>query len=229
MKTQFTTPVLCCVFATIWLTLSASTGHAQDLSGGLKAGISSVRGRRGELLSTAFAQPAVGASFRYGLSRTVAVQPELYLAVKGVRWERTAPEYIVDQSILGYLEVPALLTVSPLGRGRHWSPFLVAGPSLSVLLSCSQMSQVQVGSVPEPIQVSWPCDRLDDGGRPRYVTNRFEFGMQVGLGLEVAVPVGRISLEARHAYGLTSIQPGAEPAVLNRRLSVLVGFVRVLK
>ena len=210
------------------VTLWATPVYAQDLSVGLKGGISSVRGQRGELLSTAFAQPAVGAFVRYGISPTVAVQPELNLAVKGVRWERMAPLYNVDQSILGYLETPVLLIVSPLGRGRPWTPFFMAGPSLSVLLSCSQISHVQGGPFPEPVQVSWPCGRLSDGGQPRYMTNGLEFGMQIGLGLEVAVPVGRLSIEASYAQGLTSMQPDADPAVLNRRLSALVGFVRAL-
>ena len=199
-------------------------GMAQDASLGIKIGVSSVRGRRGELLSAGFVEPTVTSFARFGLGRIFAIQPEVSLAAKGVRWERTVPSKSVDQSVLTYLEVPVMLTLSPLGRGRRWNPYVVAGPVTSVLLSCVQTFEVQLAGNTEFAGVSDSCDAPDSSGRPRYVTNRFELGVQIGMGVELAVAAGRLLMEARHTRGLTSMQPGAEPSVLNRRVSGLVGF-----
>jgi len=112
-----------------------------------------------------------------------------------------------------YLEFPVLLRLD-LAKASSISPFIVAGPSFAVRVSCNFGVKVF-------ITVSTDCDRVDNVFDAR-LTKTFDAGAVIGGGLAFAIGKNSVSLSARYTYGLRDLADIG--AIRNRAISLLGGI-----
>jgi hypothetical protein len=116
---------------------------------------------------------------------------------------------------LSYFEVPLLADVVIPGPSSALLPHLYAGPLVDLQLGCG------VSAASGSVSVSLPCHDLQVGLR----TSSVVFGAAFGAGLDVAAGSGLVTLDARYALGLNTIDAGElNLEVRNRALTVLAGY-----
>jgi len=133
-----------------------------------------------------------GISFRYVNERNLGLQIELNYSQRG--W---LERYDLYARRLDYIELPFLAHIST--GGELVSFFFTVGPKLSMLLQEQTLFD----------------NTTDENRRPQHTTaasNRFEYGVTAGLGLEFAVSRQRLALEARANYSLISALPSGNLA-----------------
>lgn len=196
----------------------------QRLEIGIHGGASRIWSTRGELRSEPVHRPAVGVFSTFRLSRVLGLRVELNQMFRGVKWTdaRFGSE---TEATLSYAEVPLLVVVHPRRALAGVRPFVTIGPSVSRLLRCRDASRVLVNGQLAGSATSCDFSFVVGSSQPRYVTNAWEFGVNSGIGVTWHTRMLGVISELRYSHGLTSIQPGADPSVHNRRWTVLGGLV----
>lgn len=111
-----------------------------------------------------------------------------------------------------YLEFPVLLRLD-LAKASPISPYIVAGPSFAVRVSCKFGVQVF-------ISVATDCDNVDNVFDTK-LTKTFDAGAVIGGGLDFAVGANTVSFGARYTYGLVDLADIG--SIRNRAISLLGG------
>ncbi len=147
----------------------------------------------------------VGGFLTFGLTRNIALQPELQYVQKGARFRTETSR---SSLLLGYLQVPLLLKLRvPAGSGI--TPHLYGGAAAAYRLDC----RLNVNSGNS--SVSQPCSNLDEPP-PR----RWDTSVIGGVGVDF----GLLFVDLRFDLGLSRIgaTPGQED-IKNRALYLMVG------
>jgi len=182
--------------------LGITAGVAMSkLSGEGLADIESVKQRLGLHL---------GAFAELGLSRMMAIQPEVAYVMRGTKLTDDGNEVSFK---LNWLEAAALLKVAFPGSGSGASrPFLYAGPAMAFQMGCT--AEGQGGGT----DISADCEEF--GAEIR----KSDLAAIVGGGVDF----GRLSIGARYTLGLSDLNDAADgtaaDAAKSRSLSILLGY-----
>ncbi|NBV49756.1 PorT family protein [bacterium] len=145
-----------------------------------------------------------GALVELQLMNTFSIQAELNYIEKGYFRPSLLP--VRDGASLKYLEVPLFLKAR-----AHWNnlaPSLFAGPSIAYLHSATQVDS----------GVSF--DKTS-------TTNRFEYGLYVGAGLDFILSQNlELGASVRYGWGLSSIEEAPQIAGVYNRVFHWVGNVK---
>lgn len=124
----------------------------------------------------------------------------------------TLPEDVDLSFRLGYLEVGALGKAS-LGTG----PYLLAGPTLGLMVSCSASVSAQGSSLSS-----------DCGADQEDPFKVFDFGVSGGAGMSFDVVDFHMVVEALYGFGILNISDVPDDSAMNRGLMIRVGADWVL-
>lgn len=206
------------LFIAILLSVPAAS-LAQTPSFGLKGGLNMADLGGSRIVdSDARAGFVVGAFASIPVGSAVAIQPEVVFSRKGAKsaaydydafpQDGDAPPigvYLNEKTSHNYLEVPVLLKLSPSFRGDFVRPVFFAGPSVGFLLGAKE---------------------VHDTDYEEHL-NTTDFGVIIGGGVEL----GRLALDARYNWGLSTIEKdyhasfGNVPGgVKNRAFTVTAGL-----
>jgi hypothetical protein len=188
--------------------LGAGSAAAQDVSGGVKGGVNFanlvIDGDVADLNLETRIGPVVGGFVTWPVTPRFDIQPEALVSWKGASFDEFGVEADIE---ITYLEIPVLFRYgSPVSSGTSLKLF--AGPSLAFKLNAEATGEF--------LGVSEDQD-IDDE------VEGFDFGLVIGAGIEA----GRITLDGRYTWGLSSVNtmPEEDEAkVKNRVFSILVGF-----
>lgn len=197
----------------------ARTG-AQELTVGVKGGLNSSNLSADDPDDPEFGFDSrtglrIGAFVQVGLSRNVAIQPEVSYSRKGAkpRGSDTGAMLYLD-----YVEIPVLLSVRPTSRESPVDPVLYAGPQVSVATNC------RVRGEEEGAALGVACDSpLPEGAIELAKT---DFGLVFGGGFEILFNRLTVQLDVRYNLGLTNLNESAGAAdvsVRSRTWSFMAG------
>jgi hypothetical protein len=142
----------------------------------------------------------------------VAFQPELLVTMKGARFEDATG---TGTFTMTYVEVPGLLRFDVPVSGAV-KPFLIAGPVVSLKLTCD------VETTAPGFSASATCEELQSqtGGNTNF--NTIDYGVIGGGGIVFDVAGKTFSVGARYNYSLARIETSSETK--HRVISVLATF-----
>lgn len=128
-----------------------------------------------------------------------SLQPEIHYTQKGTTLDfggtgQAAGELGFN---FGYAEVPVLLRADFGGEGLH--PFIVAGPSFAMRLSCNASLAAPGAS----IEVD--CDEFNDDGTTRDPFKKSDIGGTVGIGLSGRLLGRAMSAQVRYGRGFSNV------------------------
>jgi Outer membrane protein beta-barrel domain len=128
-----------------------------------------------------------------------SLQPEIHYTQKGTTLDfggtgQAAGELGFN---FGYAEVPVLLRADFGGEGLH--PFIVAGPSIAMRLSCN----ATLAGTGASLEVD--CEEFDDNGTTRDPFKKTDIGGTVGVGLSGRLLGRAMSAQVRYGRGFTNI------------------------
>lgn len=174
---------------------------------------------------------ALGVFFTRPLNGLVSLQPEAMYVQKG--YEETSCSGAIfassceSSATLTYIEVPLLARIGrPPGS---LSPYLLVGPSVSILASAKSKTVAHYQSGPLSFIDLVGCDqRARRSGdtciseAPVNDTSRVDFGLVVAGGIEL----GAVTMEARYTKGLSNVNSDIDDAgkFTNKAFSILAGF-----
>lgn len=160
-----------------------------------------------------------GARFRYAEERHVGIVAELNVNQRGWRENFEDTDYRYSRS-LTFIELPVMTHI--FFGGRTFKGFINLGPQVGYMLGTSVSSNFDYTN-PTGIP-GFPSRRaLDQMKLP--VSNRFDYGIAGGLGLEVNVNrCHALTLEGRFYYGLANIFSSSrrDPFSASRGMSITV-------
>ncbi len=171
--------VLASVVLAVFMGLVAAPAAAQmKINFGLKAGVSfsDVSWSDDDGLEKALIRPTFGVLAAFNLSPYVAIQPEVNYLTTGEWWSDMIK--VVEE--FSYIHVPVLVKARLMKEGRI-IPFVVAGPAVSFLLSAKEA-----------------------GEDVKEFFKDIDFGVDFGLGAEMAAGSMKVFLDARYFLGLTN-------------------------
>ncbi len=171
--------VLASVVFAVFMGLVAAPAAAQmKINFGLKAGVSfsDVSWSDDDGLEKALIRPTFGVLAAFNLSPYVAIQPEVNYLTTGEWWSDMIK--VVEE--FSYIHVPVLVKARLMKEGRI-IPFVVAGPAVSFLLSAKEA-----------------------GEDVKEFFKDIDFGVDFGLGAEMAAGSMKVFLDARYFLGLTN-------------------------
>ncbi|MCP4218149.1 MAG: PorT family protein [bacterium] len=128
----------------------------------------------------------LGAFFAVPVSKTIAIQPEVYFAQRGAKGNNL-DENSSGKWKLGYVEVPVLLKVT-LPLSEKLKPFLIAGPYAAIKIGAKEIDDALEGDLDIADQIK-----------------TFDYGLVFGAGVSIGVGSGSIILEGRFSMGLANI------------------------
>ncbi|HMJ16235.1 MAG TPA: PQQ-dependent sugar dehydrogenase [Polyangiaceae bacterium] len=179
------------------------SAQAQELHYGGKLGLTAGRLRGNNTGVAEFAPGfAIGATGRLELLRYLSLEADLLYAQKGSGISTSD-----ERLLLQYLSLPLLVQGTlPLGPV---TPRLFAGPVGSVLLSASVRGDART-----------------------HLIETFDFGVMGGLGVDIALPIGALTVDASYERGLSLIMdrdglPAGAPYEYNKNSTfyALAGFL----
>lgn len=147
----------------------------------------------------------VGALATWRITSIVALQPEVMLTDKGT-WYKIATSPSNREFRSKYLDVPILAKVST-AASYLVTPYLIAGPELSILVDC----EIEVDGI--------VGDCAD-------TSKRTDFGLVFGVGGTVELPwSGGIMFEVRYDHGLISFDDSElQQELMNRSVLFSIGY-----
>jgi hypothetical protein len=163
----------------------------------------------------------VGGLVKYRLTDMLSIRPEILYTQKGAKASETDPDFGSFELTLktDYLEIPVLLMVDlPVGA-PELRPTLHVGPTFAFEVGCeADFSAMGISG-------SIDCDagdEFDDGFADR---RKFDMGLGIGGGLDIAFGGGTLMIEARHTLGLQSLDTSDNGADLKHRVwSITFGY-----
>jgi hypothetical protein len=161
----------------------------------------------------------IGASFSKGLMPLLSLQPEILYIQKGAKVDEslTIPEVgtagVEGSFDLAYLEVPLLLRAGLPVPGL--SPFVYAGPAVAFNLS----AKAKLDAVAGPFRESIIDEDIKDD------IKNLDYGIVLGGGMQLGLPLIKLHIEARYTIGLTNIidADDIDFELKNRAFSLMVG------
>ena len=146
----------------------------------------------------------------------LAIQPEFCIVQKGTLLDYSEDDYQYHViGTLNYAEVPLLLK-GVWGTEKQFTVF--GGPAFSYGISgVAKSVQISNGEKTRDKQkINWE----DEG------FNRFEVGVQAGIGGSFKAGRGAVELEARYEYGITNLASDetSRDKIANRGLAISVGY-----
>lgn len=195
------------------LTTVGSVAHGQTVYLGLQGGgnVATFAGRDVGLAAsrTGF---ALGTFALVRANPVFAFRPGILYSQQGA--QESASGYAVGVR-LSYLEVPLLANVTLPAPSSGMLTSLYAGPVVDLQLGCN------VSAASGSVSLSLPCNDPQVGLK----TSNVVFGAALGVGLDVPAGSGLVTLDARYALGLNTIDAGdLNLDVRNRALTILAGY-----
>jgi hypothetical protein len=189
--------------------VAPGTAPAEVTNFGIKAGVSFANVFSGEIFDRSYRTGFCGGFFlTYEFTPVFSVQPEVLFVMKGSRHrEGFGPNALSEVMSLEYMEVP-LLARFRLPISKSMDVHLLAGPSpaLGVRFRVNSI----VGGQPEE-------ESLDN-------VNGFDIGAVAGAGVDIPVKNGKVCLDFRYTFGLTTISKGAGNGIKNGALCLFLGY-----
>ncbi len=206
--------VLSSSLAALVVAFVASPGLAQNVSAGVKGGISIANLTGDGIQDTSSKLGFVGGAFLgVDLHEYFRIQFEGQYVQKGAEDEEGGVTVKINLNYIEFM-VPFTLTIPTNGA---FAPRLYAGPALGIEASCT-LSAEEGG-----VEVDVDCDdpAADVGER-----KSTDFSVFFGGGVDIAVGSGAISLDVLYDLGLTNLDDsGLEGSdVKNKNLLVLAGY-----
>jgi hypothetical protein len=217
--------------------LLAVTALAQEakicrMSFGIKAGLS-IATLKGDSLASllegmadATALPVkkarisvgVGAFFRYSITPSFAIQPELLYVQKGCKFDFATGGTTTAKS--AWLEIPVLLKFTPQLKGSKIAPAIFAGPFIGVRM----IAEFEQSGFAADVEVPGDFDANDS-------LKSTDFGITFGGGLGYKLTKSEIFFEVRYDVGMTKIlksgtlnRPNAQADTKTSALLMFVGY-----
>ncbi len=128
-----------------------------------------------------------------------SLQPEIHYTQKGTTLDFGGTGQAAGDLgfNFGYAEVPVLLRADFGGEGLH--PFIVAGPSVAMRLSCN-------ASLAAPgAKLEVDCEDFDDNGTTRDPFKKSDIGGTVGVGLSGRLLGRAMNAQVRYGRGFANI------------------------
>jgi hypothetical protein len=155
---------------------------------------------------------AAGVFITYSLSDLIAIQPEVYYAMKGTKgkyfYPPSGPTVDVTEKF-DYIEIPVLFKVQ-LAGGTSFKPSFYAGPELGILLSAKVKGEANGVSVENDVKSE---------------TKSTDFGLIGGVGADYLMGSGKLTFDIRYDIGLAKvIDSSPAPKVYNSAITILVGY-----
>ena len=186
---------------------------AQDIHVGLRAGVN-FSNFSGEADTEFGPRSAFTATvyFRTELSQIVEFVPELGYSVKGAATDEVilegVPTGLEAVFSLPYLDVNAPLLIKPMTFGAA-TPYVLAGPSLGYRLD-ARVELIDPDTGESVTQ--------DDSSIEKY-----DFGIQAGIGTYYNLGSQKLTVEARYYRGLTDVRDRPDAPLRNSNVGILVG------
>ena len=132
-----------------------------------------------------------GLTFQYFNQPNIGIQMELLYIQKGFKTKLDTIEIIQYERTIDYISLPMLMHAY-IGK-KKFNMSILLGPYISYALSSNE--KFTEGDMSYQRDYEWD----------REIDNRFEFGLQAGLGFRNSFSFGVIELEGMFSFGLTSI------------------------
>lgn len=132
-----------------------------------------------------------GLTFQYFNQPNIGIQMEVLYIQKGFKTKLDTTEIIQYERTIDYLSLPMLMHAY-IGK-KKFNMSILLGPYISYALSSNE--KFTEGDMTYQQDYEWD----------REIDNRFEFGLQAGLGFRNSFSFGVIELEGMFSFGLTSI------------------------
>jgi hypothetical protein len=155
---------------------------------------------------------AAGVGTDWALGSTLHFAPEFLFVQKGFELSEDGVDFGVK---IGYIEVPLLVRADLGSPGSSIRPFLLAGPSIGIKLSC------KVTGTAEGISVSTDCVSPEEDVELPITST--DFGAMFGGGLQF----GRYGLTVRYDLGLADVldETGSESVSYKNRALMVLGSI----
>lgn len=146
-----------------------------------------------------------GASFQMGVTDYLSIVPELYFVMKGTRLEKENPLTMQETKIrFNTLDVPVMIRL-------HCDKFYVnAGPVVSYSLGGHIKTKANGELQAQNVKM--------DFGSGSDVFNRWDAGIQFGVGYGFQLKKARLLLDLRYHYGMVDVGNGSD--MYNRYLNM---------
>ncbi len=164
-----------------------------------------------QLFNTGF---TFGAGVEFPLNSTISIQPELNFVQKGFRIKFTESDQGITVSLdsrthINYLEIPVLVKFYLNESDTRF--YITAGPSLGMGVGGKMKSKVDTDFLGTPLSVTItgkvkfgdpPSDYNPEEDTDIYFDNRFDFGLQGGIGVFIK---NSVMVEVRYNHGFSPL------------------------
>ena len=165
----------------------------------------------------------IGGVFGLSFSKYFSIQLEPMYLQKGGLISDNTPQLFLKSS---YLELPVFLKVIPVDVNNKLQTYLLAGPSVGLLLSS---------------EITGESGGLVFKGDVKDIQRKIDLGLALGGGISLTIGKCSLFVEARYTFGLNDINKGgtvefrsgsiveveeirAEDRMFNKGFQLLVGF-----
>lgn len=171
--------LVCAAVLVLAVLVAAPASAATNIKFGIKAGASSSNVKWSDDAGDekSITKPTFGAFAIFELSPTLAIQPEINYLVTGEQWDITDGTNVEN---FAYLHIPILLRARLMKEGK-FVPVVFAGPAVGFLLSAK-----------------------DGGEDVKEFFKSTDFGLDLGLGAEIALGKMKGLIDFRYYMGLTN-------------------------
>jgi hypothetical protein len=195
--------LLVCAAALVLAVLVAEpVAAASKVNFGLKAGVSSsnVKWTDDDGTENSLTQATFGGLAILNLSPTLALQFEVDYLVTGETWD--SEEFGTVTEKFGYLHIPVLLRAKLMKEGK-FVPVVFAGPAIGFLLSASETGYDDI----------------------KEFFKATDFGLEMGLGAEIALGKVKALLDARYYLGLGNAYYDPNMSMKNAAFMLTAGII----
>jgi hypothetical protein len=190
--------LVCAAVLVLAVLIAAPASAASKFKFGIKAGASSSNVKWSDDVGDekSVTELTFGGFAIFELSPTLAIQPEVDYLVTGEQWDITDGSAIENFT---YLHIPILLRARLMKEGK-FIPVVFAGPAIGFLLSAK-----------------------DSGDDVKEFFKSTDFGLDMGLGAEIALGKMKALIDFRYYMGLTNVF-SAPPLVFAENLMAPMDF-----
>ena len=172
----------------------------------------------------------MGVSAMWAEERHVGLRAELNLTQRGWKEDFSETPQFSYSHTLTYVELPIMTHI--FFGGRHVKGFFNLGPQLCYMVGDKVDANFNVNDIPD-IE-GFPTINRTTEQMSMEVTNRFDYGICAGAGMELIIRRKHsITLEGRYYYGLGNIFPSAKKDYFNasrgNAIMVTLGYMFRLK
>ncbi|RKZ30401.1 hypothetical protein DRQ36_05655 [bacterium] len=148
----------------------------------------------------------VGAMADISLNSLLAIHPEILYSMKGCKFDNSGIESVIS---LDYVEIPVLLKVTPM-KGESFMLGVYAGPYMGIKIA-------------EKLTIDGDEYETEEDS---YKST--DFGLTFGVGGDIPMPVGKLSITGGYSMGLVGVNDPPEGVdvsdVKNTNIFVALGL-----